>query len=138
MDKPTSVDMFVDATPKSVAVVFKAYGKTLTFAKRLPEDDARSTNTAEYLALISGLRMALKKGYRNLRVYSDSMLVVWQVKGKFKTRKKHLRDLRDIARLAIENFDYFYLQHIPGEKNLADKPSREVLKRGCTKIDTEV
>lgn len=40
-----------------------------------------TNNDAEYKALIAGLKPALEMKVENINVFSDSMLVVWHVKG---------------------------------------------------------
>lgn len=42
-----------------------------------------TNNTAEYVALVLGLRFSLKHGVKNIRVYGDSELVINQVKSRF-------------------------------------------------------
>ena len=46
-------------------------------------DFKASNNQAEYEALLAGLRMAKELGINSLRVFSDSQLIVGQVKGEF-------------------------------------------------------
>ena len=43
-------------------------------------------NEAEYEALLAGLRVVLDMGAREVKIYSDSRLVVSQVQGSFKAR----------------------------------------------------
>ena len=45
-----------------------------------------SNNQAEYEALLAGLRVVKELGIDSLRVFSDSQLIVGQVKGEFKAR----------------------------------------------------
>lgn len=47
-------------------------------------------NDAEYEALIMGLRWARELGVRNIAIYSDSQLVVNQVKGTFQTKYERM------------------------------------------------
>ncbi|XP_073109460.1 uncharacterized protein [Elaeis guineensis] len=45
-----------------------------------------SNNQAEYEALVVGLRLALELGVDRLKVFSDSQLIVGQIKGEFEMR----------------------------------------------------
>ncbi|KAK1399685.1 hypothetical protein POM88_009548 [Heracleum sosnowskyi] len=45
-----------------------------------------TNNDAEYEALIAGLKLALEMKVENLTVFSDSMLVVWHIRGGFQAR----------------------------------------------------
>ena len=56
----------------------------ILMAKRL--DFEVTNNQAEYEALITGLRVVKELGIDSLRVFSDSQLIVGQVRGEFKVR----------------------------------------------------
>ncbi len=81
-----------------------------------------TNNIAEYKALIAGLELALTHGVSELEVFSDSELVVSQVKGEWKIRNDRLRTLAAEARRLLGRFDKFSLSHVPRELNAdADK-----------------
>src|SRR3954466_10215718 len=66
---------------------------------------ARGThNTAEWHALILGLRLALKHGERHVVVKGDSMLVVRQINGEWRTKSKALEPLRTQAEELLAQF----------------------------------
>ena len=56
-----------------------------------------TNNEAEYRALIAGLERAVELGIDDLDVFSDSELLVKQMRGEYKVKKETLRDLRDEA-----------------------------------------
>lgn len=91
------------------------------------EDAARgigvaTNNVAEYKALIAGLELALARGVSELAVFSDSELVVSQIKGEWKIRNDRLRSLAAEAARLLRRFDKFSLTHVPREMNAdADK-----------------
>lgn len=86
-----------------------------------------TNNEAEYQALIAGLRHALKLGMWNLRVVSDSLLVVNQVGGQWKTRGK-LKRLRDEAVNLTRLFSSLTIEHTYREGNAgADALSHEIV-----------
>lgn len=90
-----------------------------------------TTNEAEYLALIKGLEVAirLRNGIQRILCYSDSMLVVMQVRGEWKIKTPHLKPYRDRAVELLNQFDFFKILHIPGKENMeADELSRRFKK----------
>ncbi len=64
---------------------------------RVQFGDCITCNQAEYLALIAGLQRTLVEwpmpGVTHVSIWSDSRLVVEQVKGLWRCRKPHLREL---------------------------------------------
>ena len=88
--------------------------------------DQGTHNTAEYQALILGLRLALKHGARRVEVMGDSTLVVKQVNGEWKTKNQTLRPLRAQAVELLERFESARVKWIPREDNQrADKLGRQ-------------
>jgi ribonuclease HI len=67
----------------AACVVELSDGPYGAYAERFDEG---THNTAEYHALILGLRMALAHGARDVKAYGDSQLVVNQIKGTSKTK----------------------------------------------------
>ena len=57
-----------------------------------------TNNVAEYYALIAALDYAAASGIRRLRVYSDSQLIVNQIKGLYKVKHPDLRPLHERAK----------------------------------------
>lgn len=86
-----------------------------------------TNNEAEYRALIAGLRHALKLGAWDLMIFSDSLLVVNQVKGLWKIKKGRLRVLQTEAVGLLKLFRNVSLHHVPRERNSrADELSHSV------------
>lgn len=78
----------------------------------------KTNNQAEYLALVLAL-IHLKSG--NVKIVSDSELLVKQIKGEYKVRNEGLKDLFVLAEKLLENFNY-KIAHVLREKNKeADK-----------------
>jgi hypothetical protein len=63
------------------------------------------------------MRHALRLGFWDLRVYSDSMLVVRQFEGEWKVRDKHLKRLHAEAMILRRLFRTFSIEHVRREKN---------------------
>lgn len=80
--------------------------------------DFRATNNdAEYEALISGLKLALEMKVENIRVFSDSMLVVWQIRGGFQVRGPRTDLYLRYSQELIAKFREVKLDQIPRGKN---------------------
>lgn len=84
-----------------------------------------TNNEAEYQALINGLRHAIRLGMWRVGVESDSMLVVMQMKGKWKVRDSWLKRLNGEAQALRHVLSSFGIEHIRREENAeADELSR--------------
>jgi ribonuclease HI len=78
-----------------------------------------SNNVAEYQALLHGLRFALGRGARRVRVYSDSELVVRQIEGRYRVKHPAMVPLHREASQLLSRFDGFAIRHVPREENKA-------------------
>lgn len=87
-----------------------------------------TNNQAEYRALIEALRHALRFGIYDVIVWSDSLLLVNQVRGVWKLRdRKSLGFLYDEAIALAGLFKQFEIRHLPREANThADDLSRKL------------
>ncbi|XP_038972181.1 uncharacterized protein LOC120104693 [Phoenix dactylifera] len=77
-----------------------------------------SNNEAEYEALIAGLKLAKELKVEDLKVYSDSQLVVSQVLGNFEAKEPSMQKYLQKVRELISALDAFNIQHIPRMENL--------------------
>jgi len=89
-----------------------------------------TNNTAEYQGLIHCLRRAKYYGAKCLSVYSDSQLLVSQIRGNYRIKKSHLRDLQqEVENFLKENRVQLEISYIPREKNLeADGLARKAIR----------
>lgn len=71
-----------------------------------------TNNVAEYRALILGLKYALLKGYKHIRVQGDSKLVCMQIQGLWKINNQNLAGLCKEAKELKEKFQSFQINHI--------------------------
>ena len=76
-----------------------------------------TNNVAEYYALIAALDYAAASGIRRLRVYSDSQLIVNQIKGLYKVKHPDLRPLHERAKKQAAGLETFTIQYVPREQN---------------------
>lgn len=96
---------------------------------RLKKSIGRATNNvAEYYALIAVLDYAQAHGIRNVRVESDSELLVRQMRGQYKVKSTGLRPLFERARQMSQGFASFKIEHVRREHNReADALANEAL-----------
>jgi len=88
-----------------------------------------TNNFAEYSALKLAIDIAKRYNVSNLKIFSDSQLVVKQINGEYKIKDPELKKLYDIVIKEIKRFKNFTIEYIPREKNkLADKFLKELLK----------
>jgi acyl dehydratase/ribonuclease HI len=76
-----------------------------------------TNNVAEYYALIAALDYAAASGIKRLRVYSDSQLIVNQIKGLYKVKHPDLRPLHERAKKQAAGLEVFTIQYVPREQN---------------------
>ena len=80
-----------------------------------------TSNEAEYMAMIEGMREALKLGAKDVEILTDSELVVRQMRGEYKVRAKNLKRLKKRAESLLKKFESFSITHIPRKENPAHK-----------------
>jgi len=94
----------------------------------------RTNNFAEYSGLLGCLQWTLDHGHKNLRVVSDSELMVKQIQGKYKVNSPDLRPLWEEARRRIARLDGFQITHALRHKNKdADRLANEAMDRGTNR-----
>lgn len=79
--------------------------------------DDYTNNQAEYHALLKGLEVCADLDIDEVRVYSDSSLVVNQMRGDFRVRSDNLRPLYERARGLENEFGEVIYRHISREEN---------------------
>lgn len=89
-----------------------------------------TNNMAEYEALVRALSKASESNVKNVSIYTDSLLVVNQVLGKYKIKNTTLQKYAEKAKNLIGTFDHCAVQYIPREKNtLADKLAKGAITK---------
>lgn len=76
-----------------------------------------TNNVAEYTALVKALEKAAELGGLRLHIYSDSELLVKQMKGIYKVKNPDLLRLSSHARDLVERFEQVRFEHVPRERN---------------------
>ena len=89
-----------------------------------------TNNNAEYRALILGLREVLKLGGTKVNIFSDSELMVNQIKGSYKVKNQGLILLYNEANELLEKFIKYDIEHIQREQNRhADQLANEAIDK---------
>jgi probable phosphoglycerate mutase len=99
---------------------------------RLSEFLGRQTNNyAEYKGLLAVLAWALANGVRQLRVFSDSELMVRQMKGIYKVKNPGLRLLWEEAQRLARRLEGFEMRHtLRGGNKEADRLANAAMDEG--------
>ena len=77
----------------------------------------QTNNFAEYSGLLAALSYATKHGFKALKIYSDSELMVKQISGQYKVSNPALKELHARAIRMIEDLEAFEINHVPRERN---------------------
>jgi ribonuclease HI len=94
-----------------------ARGSGETVAELSESIGSATNNVAEYTALIRALELAAAHGARAVAIRMDSELVVKQVRGEYKTREAHLRELLAVVEGRLRAFDAWSLEAVRRGKN---------------------
>ncbi len=76
-----------------------------------------TNNVAEYTALVRALTAASELGLRDLIIFSDSELLVKQMKGEYRVKNADLKELYDAAQALARQFQAVQLNHVPRAQN---------------------
>ena len=81
-----------------------------------------TNNEAEYAALVKGLKYLIQLKLLNANIYSDSELVVKQIKGEYRVKHPRMQELYKEAMDQFQYMDTWTLNHILRDKNdMADR-----------------
>ena len=87
-----------------------------------------TNNVAEYRGLLAALRYALDRGYTNLTVRSDSLLLVSQMRGEYKVKNPGLQVLHGEARRLVWELGRVRFEHVRREANAeADRLANQAM-----------
>ena len=100
--------------PSGIGVVIEGCATgTIRIARPIGHQD---NNVAEYVALLEALQCALALKAKALHVYSDSQVVVRQMRGEYACRSPRLYSLHWICRKLTRSLK-FSITHVPRERN---------------------
>ena len=76
-----------------------------------------TNNEAEYGALLIRMTIVQRMGEKSVKVFSDSRLVISQVKGEFEAKDERMQGYLSQVKCLQSKFDSFDLLHIPRNGN---------------------
>ena len=85
--------------------------------KFLRLDFLATNNEAEYETLLKGMTMAQRMGGKSIKLFSDSRLVVSQVKGEFEAKYERMQGYLNQVKCMQLKFDSFDLLHVSRSGN---------------------
>jgi ribonuclease HI len=114
------------------------------FQIRWEEIGDRTNNEAEYIALLKALGIieskwgaageASGKGAEPIKIHSDSMLIVNQVRGSYEVTDVKLRQLCDNVKALMKKMSAVKLEWIPREENFAGQWLEDRWKGGKVEV----
>lgn len=131
LKSPTQLFMYVDGAssgnPGPAGIGLAIYNENKDLIDKISQSIGETTNNvAEYTALIKALEYALARKVKNVRIFSDSELVVKQLNGKYLVKNKTLKILVVKVAKLIDKFTNVEIVHLPREENkLANKLARQ-------------
>ena len=109
-------------------LIFDSQGTLITFGKK--KIGIHSNNEAEYMAILNALDEAKNHTKGEVECYSDSQLMINQLKQEWKIKKSHLKDLHGRIK-GMEKFfkkvSYHHVRRTDKIISLADSMVNEVL-----------
>ena len=89
----------------------------ITIEKSLRLNFSVTNNEAEYETLLMGMMMVQKMGGKAVKVFSDSKLVVGQIRGDLEARYSRMQEYLCQIKSIQEKFEVFDLSHVPRSGN---------------------
>ena len=99
-----------------VGLVLMSFEKVV-IEKSLRLDFSVTNNEAEYKALLEGMTMVQRMGGKFIKLFSDSRLVVGQVRGEFEAKDERMQGYLSQVKCLQLKFDSFDLLHVPRSGN---------------------
>ncbi|MHA1606240.1 MAG: ribonuclease HI family protein [Candidatus Freyarchaeota archaeon] len=89
-----------------------------------------TNNQAEYLSLIKALELCHRLGVREVKVFSDSELLVKQLAGQYAVKNRKLKELYGRVKELEPLFRRVVYRHVPREENSrADALANQAINR---------
>ena len=89
----------------------------ITIEKSLRLGFSATNNEAEYEDLLIGMAMVLRMGGKTVKIFSDSRLIVGQVKGELEALDTRMQEYLNQVRRIQTKFEFFDLSYIPRNGN---------------------
>ena len=92
--------------------------KKVVIEKSLRLDFLATNNEAECEALLEGMAMVQGMGGKSIKLFSDSRLVVSQVRGELEVKDERMKKYFSQVKCMQSKFDSFDLLHVPRSGNV--------------------
>lgn len=121
------LDIYTDGASRgnpglsAIAFVIRSDDALELFSKSIGH---HTNNEAEYIAILEALKRAREKGIYNVKVFSDSELIVKQILGIYKIKSQNLKHLNEEVKMMLNMFKHYEIKNIPRENKyikIADK-----------------
>ncbi len=91
----------------------------------------QTNNFAEYSGLVAALEYALEHSASGVKIYSDSELLVKQMKGEYKVKSPALLEIYGEAKDLVRKLKSFEIRHVMREQNReADRLANKAMDEG--------
>lgn len=108
-------------------VIYRNGEELITFSEQLP---GATNNEAEYQALVYALNLARKLKLYDLKIYSDSELIVRQINGSYKVKNERMKRYHTQALKLLSKMNSWSIRHIPRTQNqVADRLSKAGMEK---------
>lgn len=98
----------------------------------------QTNNFAEYTALVTALKFAVAMGCDDLEVFSDSELVVKQIRGEYKVRNPNIIPLYQSAKMWMRLIGRCSIEHVRREFNKdADRLANDAMDARSNSVSWE-
>ena len=90
----------------------------------------KTNNEAEYIALITGIKLCIDNKISNISIFADSELVVNQIKGDYKVKNERMAALHKKTHDLLLKLNSWEIEHVLRDLNTeADELSKEGLSK---------
>ncbi len=103
----------------------------IVLSKKIFLGNKKTNNEAEYLTMLEGLVTAKKMGIKRIKIFSDSQLVVRQIRGAYKIKKETLKKINKKIMEILKSFEEFEINSVPRENKyikIVDKLANDKIK----------
>ena len=120
---PKTVFIYTDGAsrgnpgPCSFGLIAFDRNKTVIHEESAYLEDNNTNNFAEYKAVIRALELSAKKKVEELFLFSDSQLLVRQLKKKYKVKSTRIKALFEQCQKILKSIPKAQFEHIPREQN---------------------
>jgi len=125
------IDGAADLNSKTAGIggiIYKDDEEVFSFSEYLHD---ATNNEAEYSALITGIKFLVDLKLLNVKIFSDSELVVKQISGEYRVKHPRMQSLHQKAMAQFRHLDSWTFDHVLRDKNdAADRLAKAGRQKG--------